>query len=73
MRLSFKILLKICHEMPDFLQWLIDISGQSTSIDCTMSILTFVKCKLSAVHLKVKKVGLLGYFGTVLGKCHVIL
>ena len=41
-RVCFKILLKIYSEMPDFLQWLIDISGQSTSIDCTMSILTFI-------------------------------
>ena len=40
----FKILLKMYSEMPDFLQWLIDISGQSTSIDCTMSIHF---CKLS--------------------------
>ena len=47
-------LLTISNEIPDLVKLLVEIFGEITSMNCTMSILTFVKCKFSKVHLKWK-------------------
>ena len=46
-RVPFKILLKIYNERPDYLLRLIDVSGQRTSVDSTMSIPTLGSLKKS--------------------------
>ena len=56
-RVPFKILLKIYNERPDYLQWLIDVSGQRTSMDSTMSIPTLKLLKKSLQKWKIWTVG----------------
>ena len=58
-RVPFKILLKIYNERPDYQQWLIDVSGQRTSMDSTMSIPTL---KLLKNPSKSGKFGHLGFW-----------
>ena len=69
-RVPFKFLLKIYNERPDYLQWLIDVSGQRTSMDSTMSIPTLKLLKKSLQKWKIWTVGVLDRF---LGKFYVTI